>query len=142
MLLSGCERSPTGPDAEVSFQTLAKTTVTGVQAPHIREVVRDQARFDAIWAQLWGPGAADTPRIDFEREMVVVASAALVCFDVVAVERIMLDGNQLLIELVEATNTSLCLCGRYESTFHIVRLRRFAGPERFVARPVPPTCPG
>jgi hypothetical protein len=140
LLLLGCNRSPSAPEAELSFQTLAKTTVAGVSAPRIREVVRDRARFEEAWSQLWGSSAAAAPAVDFEREMVVVASAGQVCFDVAAVERIKLEGSELLIELVEAV-PSLCLCARPESTFHIVRLRRFHGADRFVARTVPPTCP-
>lgn len=139
-LLLGCNSSPSAPEAELSFQTVAKTTVAGVSAPRIREVVRDRARFEEAWSQLWGSSAAAAPPVDFEREMVVVASAEQVCFDVAAVERIKLEGSELVIELVEAAH-SLCSCARPESTFHIVRLRRFHGAERFVARTVPPTCP-
>jgi len=139
-LLLGCNSSPSAPEAELSFQTVAKTTVAGVNAPRIREVVRDRARFEEAWAQLWGSSAAAAPPVDFEREMVVVASAGEVCFDVAAVERIKLEGSELVIDVVEAV-PSLCLCARPESTFHIVRLRRFHGAERFVARTVPPTCP-
>jgi hypothetical protein len=141
LLVLACERSPSAPEAELSFQTIAKTTVTGNFVPQIREVVRDRARFETIWRELWGGREIAAPAIDFEREMVVAASGALVCFDVVEIERITLEGGGIAVGLTEATPSSLCLCAGPQSTFHIVRLRRLPGGERFVARSVPPSCP-
>src|SRR4029079_16179834 len=88
-LLAGCE-SPTAPseDGSLALHTVAAATVSNHRDQGVRTVVRDPGRWQAVWAELWGDRAPALPDVDFEHEMVVVASATLVCFADVRVESV------------------------------------------------------
>src|SRR5689334_15541712 len=82
LVVSGCDNLPSEVrgDRDVSFQNVAKATLTPRSGPQVRTVVYDQATWQSVWRELWGSSAPPRPEIDFHREMVVVATASLSCF--------------------------------------------------------------
>lgn len=138
--LVGCSSSPSEPDSSISFQTVAKTTLTASLGPQIREVVRDAPRWESVWRELWGPGAPALPAVDFEREIVAVATAGVGCFGDVDVEEITAEGGVLVVRLAEAPPSTTCACFAAEYTFHVVRLPRIQAVDRFEVRGLPPRC--
>jgi hypothetical protein len=142
MCLAGCG-SPTEPahDGPLSLATVAEATVANRASLGLRTVVRDSGRWRAVWSDLWGDAAPALPDVDFEREMVVVASASLVCFAQVRVESVESSQGVLRVGLADSGPSTTCLCAAPETTFHAARLRRVEGAVEFVARTIPPTCP-
>ncbi len=140
--LSGCDGSPTEPGSEISFQTVAKSTVPNRSGPTVREVVRDEAQWRAAWSSLWGAGAPPLPAIDFGREMVAVATAGITCTGDVEIEQIERQGARLVVHIADAGPNPCALCFAAETVFHAVRLERIDLPERFEVRIVPPRCAG
>ncbi len=140
--LGGCG-SPTEPahDGPLSLATVAKATVVNRASLGLRTVVRDAGRWQAVWSELWGDAAPALPDVDFEREMVVVASASLVCFADVRVETVASSGGVLRVGLADSGPSTTCLCAAPETTFHATSLRRVEGAVEFEARTIPPTCP-
>ena len=141
-LLVGCSRSPSEPDGlgSLALSTVAKATITNRSEPAVRDVIRDQRRWQAAWSDLWGAAAPALPPVDFDREMVIVASAPL-CFVDVRIEAVVHDDGVVQVSMAESTPSSLCLCAAPETTFHAVRTRRAFGDARFDVRPIAPTCP-
>jgi len=140
-LAAGCE-SPTAPseDGSLTLHTVAKATVSNHSAQGVRTVVRDPGRWQAVWAQLWGERAPALPDVDFEHEMVVVASGALVCFAEVRVESVNDRAGGVHVGLADSGPSSSCLCAVPETTLHAVRVRRVEGAVEFTVRTIPPTC--
>jgi hypothetical protein len=122
------------------LHTVARATVSNHSAQGLRTVVRDPGRWQAVWRQLWGEAAPALPDIDFEREMVVVASAALVCFADVRIETVQEMNGGVAVGLADSGPASTCLCAVPETTFHAARTRRVEGPAEFTVRTIPPTC--
>ncbi len=122
------------------MSTISKAAIPGRTGPLLREVVRDEARYDAVWREMWDNVAAK-PTIDFQREMVVVATSALTCFGNVEIEQIERQRGTVLVRMADSTPGSLCLCGATEYVHHMVRATRVDGEAFFSVRPIPPTCP-
>ena len=141
LLVLGCHDSPSEPRGEVSLSTISKASVNGRTGPLFREVVRDEARFAAVWGELWSGAGPARPTIDFQREMVVVATSALTCFGNVEIEQIERQRGTVLVRMADSTPGSLCLCGETSYVFHVVRATRIDGEAFFSVRPIPPTCP-
>ncbi len=140
LLLLGCHDSPSEPRGEVSLSTLSKATLSGRTGPLLREVIHDEARYDAVWRELWN-GAGDKPVVDFQSEMVIVATSGIPCFGNVVIEQVERERSAVLIRMADSTPGSLCLCAAEEYTFHVVRATRVDGEAFFSVRPIPPTCP-
>ena len=140
LVLLGCHDSPSEPRGEVSLSTISKAAIAGRTGPLLREVVRDEARYDAVWREMWDNVAAK-PTIDFQREMVVVATSALNCFGNVEIEQVERQRDTVLVRMADSTPGSLCLCGTAEYVHHMVRATRVDGEAFFSVRPIPPTCP-
>lgn len=140
-LLAGCE-SPTAPseDGSLALHTVAEATVSNHSAQGVRTVVRDPGRWQAVWAELWGERAPALPDVDFEHEMVVVASATLVCFADLRVESVTDRPGGLHVAIADSGPSSSCLCAVPETTLHAVRVRRIEGAVEFSVRTIPPTC--
>ncbi|HET9767813.1 MAG TPA: hypothetical protein VFS60_13240, partial [Thermoanaerobaculia bacterium] len=117
VLVLGCHDSPSEPRGEISFQSLAKTTLPRF-GPEVRTVVRDEASWEATWRELWGDAPPPRPQIDFRREMAVVATASLSCFGDVAIEGVDRDGGELTVRIADAGPPTLCLCIAPMYTFH------------------------
>ncbi len=141
VLVAACS-SPTEPgeDGVLEWRTVAKATVSNHSAQGLRTVVRDPGRWQAVWVQLYGESAPALPDIDFEREMVVVASATLVCFAEVRIETVRQTSEGVHVSLADSGPSSTCLCAVPETTFHAVRTQRVEGPAEFTVRTIPPTC--
>jgi hypothetical protein len=140
-LLLGCE-SPTAPreDGSLAQRTVAKATVSNHSAQGVRAVVRDPGRWQAVWAQMWGDRPPSLPDVDFEHEMVVVASASLVCFADVRIESVSQSAAGLRVTVADSGPSSTCLCAVPETTFHAVRVPRVEGGVEYTVRAIPPTC--
>jgi len=70
---------PTSPEegqAELSFEPLLHQTASGL-GERLREVIRDQATWAAIWGRIHEPVAPQPPLppVDFSRHMLIVAAA-------------------------------------------------------------------
>jgi hypothetical protein len=143
LLVAACGDSPTEPGrGAFSFETLAKNTLAGASGPvHLREVVRDSARFSALWSEVWSGQGPAVPAVDFRRDMVVAATASGSCFDDVTIESISLRDSGLEIRISKPLPT-LCLCvALAHSTFHLVKVQRVDAPDSYVERTVAPLCP-
>jgi hypothetical protein len=143
ILGAACE-SPTAPgdDGSLVLHSIAKATVANHSAQGVRTVVRDPGRWQAVWAQLRGERPPALPDVDFEHEMVVVASASLVCFADVRIEAVTERPGGLHVALADSGPSSTCLCAVPETTLHAVRVRRVEGAVEFSVRTIPPTCGG
>ena len=142
LLVLGCHDSPSEPRGEVSLSTLSKATIAGRTGPLLREVIHDQARYDRVWGELWSGAGPGQPAVDFQREMVIVATSALDCFGNVEIEQVERQRDKVLVRMADSTPGSLCLCASSEYVFHVVRATRIDGEAFFSVRPIPPTCPG
>ena len=142
LLLLGCDDLPSEGrgSGDVSFQNIAKATLTPRSGPQVRTVVYDQASWEALWRELWGSSAPPRPQIDFHREMVVVATASLSCFGDVEIESVDRDNGQVLVKIADAGPETLCLCVAPEYIFHVVRATRVDGPASFTVRTTRPHC--
>jgi hypothetical protein len=140
-LALGCDRSSTEPDAELRFETLAKTSVPAHgSSPPPREVVRDAARYAEVWRELWGPHEVARPPVDFARQMVVVATHSVdPCLGDVAIERLEREGLGGTVRMGESA-PHLCSCVQAETTFHVVRAPRLPGEVEFVVHRIPARC--
>jgi hypothetical protein len=135
-----CHDSPSEPRGELSFESLTKTTLSPRSGPQLREVVRDQASWEAVWRDLWGSSQPPRPAVDFRREMVVVATASLSCFGEVEIEDLDRDRGELVVRIADAGPAPLCLCIASQYAFHVVRATRVDGPVSFSVRTIPPHC--
>jgi hypothetical protein len=142
LVVSGCENLPSEVrgDRDVSFQNVAKATLTPRSGPQVRTVVYDDATWQAVWRELWGNSAPPRPEIDFHREMVVVATASLSCFGDIEIESVDRDHDQVLVKIADAGPETLCLCIAPEYAFHVVRATRVDGPAAFIVRTTRPRC--
>jgi len=140
LLLAACDDLPTERRGDVSFQNVAKATLTPRSGPRVRTVVYDQASWQVVWRELWGNSAPPRPAIDFRREMVVVATASLSCFGDIAIESVDRDHGQVLVKIADAGPETLCLCIAPEYVFHVVRATRVDGPASFAVRTTHPRC--
>ena len=136
----GCYDSPSEPRGDVSFQNVAKASLSPRSGPQLREVVRDQARYEAVWRELWGDSRPARPAIDFRREMVIVATASLPCFGEVEIEDVDRERGTLVVRIADAGPPPLCLCFAPEYSFHVVRADRVEGQVSFLIRATPPVC--
>ena len=140
LLLLGCDDLPTETRGDVSFQNVAKATLTPRSGPLVRTVVYDQPEWQDVWRELWGSSAPPRPAIDFRREMVVVATASLSCFGEVEIEDVDRERGQVVVRIADAGPAPLCLCFAPEYSFHVVRATRVDGPVSFAVRTTPPHC--
>ena len=140
LLLIGCDDLPTERRGDVSFQNVAKATLTPRSGPQVRTVVYDQASWQVVWRELWGNSAPPRPEIDFRREMVVVATASLSCFGDIEIESVDHDHGQVLVKIADAGPETLCLCIASGYAFHVVRATRADGPASFTVRTTRPRC--
>jgi hypothetical protein len=139
LLLAACDRSPSEPRGEVHFETLAKTTTVTHLGPPLREVVRDQARWEVVWRELWGPSAPPRPEVDFDRAMVVAATASAECLGEVVIDGVSPERGGVLVAMGDS-GPAPCLCVRGEYTFHVVRTARIEGSPAFAVRPLASRC--
>jgi hypothetical protein len=131
LVLLACDHSPTEPGGGgLGFQTVLKASLPG-SPPDLagREVVRDQAAWQAVWMDLHAVSAQPLPAVDFSREMVVVVLGPG-CQGDTTISSIGRAGGELMVN----AKTSSCnntLCAIADFSLHVVRLPRFDGSVRF-----------
>jgi hypothetical protein len=122
----------TGPAIEL--ETIVQQSNPGQGGGTVREVVRDQAAWNALWGQLrQGSSLPEAPpAVDFGRDMVIVAAMELQsCVSRVTIRSAVETGGELVIEVLEAPPAPNCVCITSERPIHVVRLRRVDAPPRF-----------
>lgn len=125
-------REKTKEQATVELTTVVQQSVPGGSGGTVREVIRDQAGWAAIWSQLGLPGEA--PAVDFGQEMVIVAAMETQpCVSKVTVRSAAQEGGELVVDLLEAPPAPNCTCITSERPVHAVRLRKVDAPARFTA---------
>lgn len=136
----GCDDSGTEPELRLRVETLAKASVPTNSPARLREVVRDPARYEAIWRELWGDREIGRPAVDFGRDMVVVLTHSVdACLGEVAIESLERAGSGFVVKAGESP-PHFCNCVTGETTFHVVRTPRVAGPVEFETHPIPSRC--
>lgn len=154
LLLSGllaaasCDggKSPTNPadaadpgpgGSALTLETLVQQSNPGQGGETVREVVRDQAAWAAIWAKLREGTALPEapPAVDFSRDMVIVAAMQTQsCVSRVTIRSATpptASGGELVIDVLEAPPAPNCICITSERPIHAVRLRKVDAPARF-----------
>jgi hypothetical protein len=137
---SGSDRTPTQPDGAVVFETVLKARNPSGQGSARREVIRDQASWQAAWAEIQGDGSA-APAIDFSQEMVVLAAMETQgCVSDVTIRSIVREGGELAVDVLEAPPAPNCVCITSERPVHAVRLPLSEAPVRFTVERGQTTC--
>ena len=132
-----CEEGPTEPDqptGPIPFETLARERNPSQNGGQIREVIRDEATWRTVWADLQRDTSlpATPPAVDFARDMVVVAAMPTQsCVASVTIESIQRSAQGLVVRLLESPPEPGCTCITSERPFHAVRLKRSPLPPRF-----------
>ena len=136
-----CEGSTSEPDrVTIHFQTLAKASVTTNSPARVREVVRDPARYAAVWRELWGDREVARPAVDFGREMVIAITHPIdACLGEVEIDRVERAGAGFVVKAGESV-PHLCSCVIGETTFHVVKGPRLPDPIGFETHAIPSRC--
>lgn len=139
MTAQACSEVPTEPERSagpvaVAFETLARQSNPSQSGGQIREIIRDEATWRTVWADLQRDTSlpATPPAVDFGRDMVLVAAMPTQsCVSSVTVESIERVGDELLVRLLESPPEPGCNCITSERPFHAVRLERSPLAARF-----------
>jgi hypothetical protein len=129
----------------VAFQTIDQRGIPGQSGGEIRDVARDEAAWHALWAELREGGGdvlpEEPPTVDFQRDMViVVAMPTQSCVSKVTIQSVTRNRGGLVVQLLEAPPAPNCVCIVAQRPIHVVRLPRFEGDVRFVARRGQTSC--
>lgn len=120
----------TSEQSVVALTTVVQQSIPGGSGGAVREVIRDQNAFAAMWAQLGLPGAP--PVVDFGQEMVLVAAMETQpCVSKVTIRSASEQGGELVVDILEAPPAPNCICITSERPVHVVRLRKMAAPPRY-----------
>jgi hypothetical protein len=129
---------PASSNAPLELETLVQQSIPGQGGQTVREVIRDQAAWAAMWAKLReGSALPETPpavdsAVDFDQDMVIVAAMETQpCVSKVTVRSAVQTGGELVIGVLEAPPAPNCVCFTSERPIHVVRLRKVDGPTRF-----------
>jgi hypothetical protein len=118
----------------LDLETLVQQSIPGQGGQTVREVIRDQAAWTAMWAKLReGSSLPETPpAVDFTKDMVIVAAMETQpCVSKVTVRSAVESGGELVVGILEAPPAPNCVCFTAERPIHVVRLRKVDGPARF-----------
>ncbi len=121
----------------MTLETLVQQSIPGQGGGTVREVVRDQAAWAALWAKLReGSALPETPpAVDFSRDMVIAAAMETQsCVSRVTIRSAtppIAPGGELVIDVLEAPPAPNCICITSERPIHAVRLRKVDAPVRF-----------
>jgi hypothetical protein len=139
--LLACEDSPTDPGESVPFETLAQDAISAREVSARREVVRDDATWRSVWAEIF-PGVPPAA-VDFAREMALVGvMAPQPCTARVTIEALRRESDLLSVSLVENPTPLDCACVAPVQPFHIVRTERIDLPAEFLVRTGEPAICG
>ena len=121
---------PTTEQSTVELVTVVQQSIPGGSGGTVREVIRDQAAWAAIWPELGLDGAP--PEVDFAQEMVVVAAMETQsCVSKVTIRSAAQAGGELVVDILEAPPAPNCICVTSERPVHVVRLRKVDAPPRY-----------
>jgi hypothetical protein len=123
-----------GNAAPLELETLVQQSIPGQGGETVREVVRDQAAWAAMWAKLReGSALPETPpAVDFTKDMVIVAAMQTQsCVSRVTVRSAVASGEELVVGILEAPPAPNCVCFTSERPIHAVRVRKVDAPPRF-----------
>lgn len=129
---NGPENSPQ--EGSIELQTIVQQSNPGQGGETVRQVVRDEATWRALWAKLREGSALpeEPPAVDFAREMVAVAAMETQsCVSRVTIRSAVRTGNELVLDVLEAPPAPNCTCITSERPIHVVRLPKVDAPERF-----------
>lgn len=128
---ASCEggKMPSEPES-TELTTIVQRSIPGGRGGTVREVIRDQTAFNAIWKELGLPDSP--PAVDFDQEMVIAAAMETQpCVSRVTIRSAAEAGGELVVDLLEAPPAPNCVCITSERPLHIIRLRKVAAPPRF-----------
>lgn len=135
-----------GMTTEVNFlelETIVQQSNPGQAGGTVRQVVKDQAAWSALWAELRkGSGLPEEPpAVDFAREMVIVAAMETQsCVSRVTVKSAGDTGGELIVDVLEEPPAPNCVCITSERPIHMVRARRVDAAPHFVVKQGQTTC--
>ncbi|HSK75044.1 MAG TPA: hypothetical protein VLQ45_01185 [Thermoanaerobaculia bacterium] len=122
------------PTGSIAFETVLQQSNPGQTGDTVREAVRDEAAWTALWAKLREGTALpeEPPVVDFRTDMVIAAAMETPgCVAKVTIRKIVQESGGLAVDLLEAPPAPNCVCITSERPLHIVRLPRAEGPVRF-----------
>lgn len=125
--------------ASLPIETLLQQSNPGQSGPARREVIRDDAAWRAVWAELREGSAlpAEPPAVDFARDMVILAAmetqGCVSRVTIRGVRDVARQGQELIVDLLEAPPAPNCVCIVSERPLHMIRLRKSDLPVRFEA---------
>lgn len=125
--------------ASLPFETLLQKSNPGQAGESRREVIRDQETWTRVWAELREGTSlpAEPPSVSFAREIVILAAMETQgCVSRVTIRQVVRQGRQgdeLVVDLLEAPPAPNCVCIVSERPFHLIRLQKSDLPARFEA---------
>ena len=137
LMAASCEGAKPAADAQgapLELETLVQQSIPGQGGETVREVIRDQAAWAAMWAKLREGSALPEapPAVDFNKDMVIVAAMETQpCVSKVTVRSAVESGGELVVGILEAPPAPNCVCITSERPIHAVRLRKVDAPPRF-----------
>jgi hypothetical protein len=138
LMAASCDGAKPAPSANqtppLELETLVQQSIPGQGGETVREVIRDQAAWTAMWAKLReGSALPETPpAVDFKKDMVIVAAMQTQpCVSRVTVRSAAESGGELVVGILEAPPAPNCVCFTSERPIHAVRVRKTDAPPRF-----------
>jgi hypothetical protein len=137
LMAASCHGGMTTEVNPMELETIVQQSNPGQVGGTVREVVKDQAAWSALWAELRkGSGLPEEPpAVDFAREMVIVAAMETQsCVSRVTISAASDTGGELIVDVLEAPPAPNCVCITSERPIHVVRLRRVDAPPHFAVK--------
>lgn len=137
LIAASCQGGMTTEVNPVELETIVQQSIPGQAGGTVREVVKDQAAWSALWEELRKGSALpeEPPAVDFSREMVIVAAMETQsCVSRVTISAASDTGGELIVDVQEAPPAPNCVCITAERPIHVVRLRRVDAPPTFVVK--------
>ena len=134
---ASCHEGMTTEANPMELETIVQQSNPGQVGGTVREVVKDQAAWSALWAELRKDSGLpeEPPAVDFAREMVIVAAMETQsCVSRVTISAASDTGGELIIDVLEAPPAPNCVCITAERPIHVVRLRRVDAPPSFTVQ--------